>query len=121
MTDKLPEWAADLARCVDDKLMRDIVSDGRAHQAVISRGGNTAATNREAERGTGWRESPQVDSWKPPGVEHCDRLMDQADMIDKAEKARQLMEAAKNLKALREAEEELEAEKLDPEPKGSEK
>jgi hypothetical protein len=43
---------------------------------------------------SGWREAPKVDAWRAPGIEHVDRLLDQADAIDKAERIRQLAQTA---------------------------
>jgi hypothetical protein len=89
---------------IDDRLMKDIVSDGRAHQTIISRGGNTAATSREPERGSGWRDSPQISDWKPTGSTTgqaaMDAMFNEADRLDRAARARQLAEAAALLKAV---------------------
>ena len=57
----------------------------------------------EASNGTGWVDAPKVDSWKPPGLEHMDRMMDAQDAIDRLQRVRELGEA----KALVQAEAEL--------------
>ena len=115
---KLPEYMSDLVKTVPTDLVRDIVSDFRNYSPtpradpsakVVPVGacrvidGNDAPV---ASTGTGgWVTPPQVDQWKgPPGIEHVDRLLDQADAIDKAERIRQLAEAAAVQRALKPAE-----------------
>jgi hypothetical protein len=111
MGDRLPEWAADLARCVNDRLMKDIVSDGRAHNVILSRGG-TAKDNKEPSRGTGWVEPPSTSKWQAEsGINLVDRLVDHQDRLDRAQLVRQLTEAALVQSSLAEAE--AEAKKLD--------
>jgi hypothetical protein len=65
----------------------------------------------------GWQESPQIRDWRPPGEAAMNRLMNQQDALDRAARAKELAEAARNLKALREAEQELN----NSEPKDAEK
>jgi hypothetical protein len=108
----LEQWQLDLMRAVNDKTMADIRSDARAHAVInANRDLTTAKTNTEPERGTGWVEAKSIDSWKPPGVEYCDRMMDEADMIDKAQRVRLLTEAAALLKPPRETPEVKDQEK----------
>jgi hypothetical protein len=115
MADKLPEWARDLVKNVDDKAVRDIVNDLRSYNPSPSQGAAAKVTVQGAgrvidgddvKRGTtgqhGWVKPPQVDQWKPPGLEAMDAMMDQQDAIDKAARAKQLIEAAAQLKALEE-------------------
>ena len=120
---ELPEYVRDLAQAVPTSVVKDIVSDFRSfdpHRAqdpsakvsvqgagVVKDGGvgpqhrpiDTEATTDRS----GWREPPKVDNWKPPGLEHIDRLVDAADLQDRLERVRQLGEA----RALVQAEAEL--------------
>jgi hypothetical protein len=117
----------DCVNVVDDKLMRSIVEDFRRGPpppgptlpkvSVVGAGtvttGDDGPKHRPFEQGQGWVNPPQVDQWKPPGLSVMDRLMDQQDALDKAERIRKLAEAA----AVKRAEAEL----LKEEPKPSEK
>ena len=122
MADQLPEWAHDLVKNVDDKQVRDIVSDFRNYSIGPSQGPAAKVTVqgagvvRDADPGPayrpfveqgGWVKPPQVDSWRPPGEAVMNQLMDQQDIIDKAERIRVLAEAIRNTRALAAAEEEL--------------
>jgi hypothetical protein len=109
-----------LKACPND-LMRQIVADNRGDRPtggsmipntrpagkVIPEGAGRVVSGPDApvaSTGTGWANSPQIKDWRPPGVDICDRLMDQQDAIDKAERIRQLAEAAALQRALRAAE-----------------
>jgi hypothetical protein len=87
--------------------MADIVNDFRSYNpaprsltppaTVTPVGAGKVVTGSDApvaSGGTGWADSPQIRDWKPPGVEHMDRMMDQADAIDRAERIRQLAQTA---------------------------
>jgi hypothetical protein len=105
------EWVKDLRRGVGDKLMRDIVNDFRSYNpsprsplnsppatanpvdAAPVKTGDVGPQHRPIDR-SGWRDPPKVDQWKPPGLEHMDRMMDQQDAIDRAARARELASAA---------------------------
>jgi hypothetical protein len=126
----MPEWQRDLERAVPTDLVRSIVADNRSQP---SSGGSMLPTvsligagkvstpdvgpkyrpyeppEEPADR-SGWRDAPKVDAWRPPGIEHMDRMMDQQDAIDRAARARELAGAA----AIRKAEAELAKQ---PEPK----
>jgi hypothetical protein len=101
------EWVKDLRRVVGDKLMKDIVDDFRSYNrsprsmtppatVQIQGAGRVVSADDKpiASTGTGWVPAPKVDDWKPPGLEHMDRMMDQADAIDRAERIRKLAEAS---------------------------
>jgi len=77
-------------------------TEGPQHRPI-----DTNATN------SGWVEAKSIDSWRAPGVDICDQLMDQADAIDRAERIRQLAQTA----AIRRAEAEL-AKQPEPKPEG---
>ena len=113
----LPEWQRDLVRNVGTDQVRDIVNDFRNYSPtpradpnarVLPVGAGRVIDGNDtpvASTGTGgWVEAPKVDNWRPPGVDLCDRLMDQADAIDRAERIRQLAEAAAVQRALKAAE-----------------
>jgi hypothetical protein len=55
--------------------------------------GDVGPQHRPIDR-SGWVDAPKVDNWRPPGVDIMDRMMDQQDAIDRAERIRQLAEAA---------------------------
>jgi hypothetical protein len=109
---QMPEWMEDLVRNVGDRAVRDIVNDARrgdihARASAIP-GKPPTSTVRPldagpvkdgsdapvASTGTGWAESPQVNDWKPPGLSIMDRMMDQADALDRAERIRALAQSA---------------------------
>ena len=110
-------WVGDMRSVVDTKLMQDIVSDFRNYSPtpradpsakVVPVGAGRVIDGNDtpvASTGSGWADSPQIKDWKPPGLEHMDRMMDQADAIDRAERLRQLAQTA----AVRRAEAEIKA------------
>ena len=116
--ERLPEWARDLARNVDDKQVRDLVSDFRNYSVspgpplpkVTVVGAGRVIDGDDVKRGTtnsnGWQPAPSIDNWRPPGLSAMDAMMDQADALDKAERVRKLAEAAAALRALASAERE---------------
>jgi hypothetical protein len=92
-------WVRDLTRVVNDQQMRDIVNDFRRGPAppgptlpsVRVMGAGTVVdgdSKPTAGNGSGWCDSPEIKNWRAPGIEHVDRLLDQADAIDKAERIR---------------------------------
>jgi hypothetical protein len=118
MADDPYEYMRDLIRAVPDKLVRDIVNDFRSYNphptqdpsakvSVQGAGrvvtGDDGPAHRPLDR-SGWQEPPKVDSWRPPGVEIMDRMMDQQDAVDRAARVRELAEAAAIQRALNPAE-----------------
>ena len=113
----LPEWQRDHIANVPDKAVKDLVSDFRNYSPtpradpsakVVPVGAGRVIDGNDtpvASTGSGWADSPQIKDWKPPGLEHMDRMMDQADAIDRAERLRQLAQTA----AVRRAEAEIKA------------
>jgi hypothetical protein len=118
LNNELPGYVRDLAEAVPTSVVKDIVNDFRSYNPhpaqdpaakVVPQGAGRVIDGSDApvaSTGTGgWVTPPQVDQWKgPPGIEHVDRLLDQADAIDKAERIRQLAEAAAVQRALKPAE-----------------
>ena len=113
---ELPEYMRDLVNNVGTDQVRDIVNDFRNYSVtpradpsakVLPVGAGRVIDGSDApvaSNGTGgWVEAPKVDSWKPPGLEHMDRMMDAQDAIDRLQRVRELGEA----KALVQAEAEL--------------
>jgi hypothetical protein len=105
MPERMPEWMRDMTRAVDDKLVADLVSDARAHNVIHSNGpvnkvtvqgagAVVTGTDGAAHRGSGWSEPPSIDSWKPPGLEIMDAMVDEQDRIDRAKRALELGQAA---------------------------
>jgi hypothetical protein len=118
MAERIPEWMEDLVRNVGDKAVADIVSDFRSYNphptqdprakvSVQGAGrvvtGDDGPAHRPLDK-SGWVEPPKVDSWRPPGVDICDQLVDHQDAIDRAERIRQLAEAPAVQRALKPAE-----------------
>src|SRR6516165_6894486 len=110
---RLPEWQRDLINNVPDHLVKAIAADFRSYNphpaqdpsarvsvmgAGVVKTGDVGPQHRpidaSATNSGGWQEPPKVDQWKPPGLEHMDRMMDQQDAIDRAARVRELAEAA---------------------------
>jgi hypothetical protein len=122
---RLPEWKRDLVETVPDQLVKQIAQDFRSYNphpaqdpsakvSVMGAGRVVTGDDGPAHRPmdtSGWVEPPKVDAWRPPGVDICDQLMDQQDAIDKAQRIRELAEAAALQRALKPAE------PKEPEPK----
>jgi hypothetical protein len=117
MADKMQPWMKDAVRAVNTDLMQDIVNDNRSpprpaappsNVTVVGSGrvqdfdvgpayrpyvppkeDDTSATDRG-----GWRDSPQIKDWKPPGLREMDAMMDAQDAHDRVARARELAEAA---------------------------
>ena len=132
---EMPDWQRDLVRNVDTDQVRDIVNDNRSpprpaappsNVTVVGSGKvqdfdvgpkyrpyvppkEEATTDR-----SGWVEAKSIDSWRPPGVDLCDRIADHFASLDRAERVRELTEAA----AIRKAEAEIKAQAEQPKPKG---
>jgi hypothetical protein len=130
MARRLEEFEADLVRNVNDKLVRDLVSDFRNYSvspgpplpkvtvqgAGVVQTGDDGPKHRSFEQGQGgWVKPPRVDDWRPPGEAAMNQLMDQQDRLDRAQRIKELAEAARHLQAMAEAE--TEAKKLEATPK----
>ena len=121
---RLPEWQRDLINNVPDHLVKAIAADFRSYNphpaqdpsarvsvqgAGVVKTGDVGPQHRpiDTEATTdrsGWREPPKIDNWKPPGLEHMDRMMDQQDAIDRAARVRELAAAAAVQRAMNPAE-----------------
>ena len=82
----------EMSRAVDDRLLRDLVRDGRRHSPVASCGmlpePRTSVTQSRPQVGKGgWIDPPAVRDWRAPGLAVMDRMMDQQDALDRAERA----------------------------------
>jgi hypothetical protein len=120
------EWVRDLQRAVPDSVLKDLVGDARAHNAILSRGGTSAAKdNQEPPRPNtrGWVDAPSTSKWQAEaGIDAVDRLCDAQDKIDRAARIKELAEASRHLQALAEAEAEVKKlEEKELEEKGSQK
>jgi hypothetical protein len=102
---RLPEYMRDLTASVPDRLVKEIAADFRGYNPhpaqdpsakVVPQGAGRVIDGNDTvtSTGTGWVDAPKVDAWRPPGVEIADRLLDQADAIDRAERIRQLAQTA---------------------------
>jgi hypothetical protein len=125
LNNELPEYMQDLTKAVPTDLVRQIADDFRNYSptpradpnAKVSVHGAGRVVDGETQRGTGWTEPAKVDSWRPPGVEHMDRMMDQQDQIDRAARIRELGGASAAQRALAQAAAEAEARDKAQEPK----
>jgi hypothetical protein len=110
---RLPEWKRDLVDAVPDHLVKQIAADFRSYNphpaqdpaakvsvqgAGVVKTGDVGPQHRpldvSATNSGGWVEAKPLDSWRAPGLEHMDRMMDAQDAIDRAARARELAEAA---------------------------
>jgi hypothetical protein len=94
-------WVQDALKVCGDDLMRDIVSDARAHNVILSRGGTAPAKDNKEETAdrSGWREGRAL---KPPdGIREIDALCDHADAVQKLERLVKLAEGVAALQALK--------------------
>jgi hypothetical protein len=120
---ELPEYMRDLVEAVPTDLVKQIAEDFRSYNPAprsltppatvqIQGAGRVVSADDAptASTGTGWVPAPKVDDWKPPGLEHMDRMMDAQDAIDRAARARELTEAA----AIKRAEAPLKEPKAEP-------
>jgi hypothetical protein len=137
---KLPEWQRDLAAAVPDRLVKEIAADFRSYNphpaqdpaakvsvqgAGVVKTGDVGPQHRPIDANAtntgGWQEPPKVDQWKPPGLEHMDRMMDQQDAIDRAARVRELAEAAVVQRVLKQSVEPKEQEPKAPKDRGDKK
>jgi hypothetical protein len=79
----LQPWELEMSKCVDDKLMRDIVNDFRQGPSKPS---SLAGPGPEPKKGTGWQD--EIPLKPPPGIGLVDQLCDAQDRKDKAELVR---------------------------------
>jgi len=118
MADRMPEWMADLVRAVPDQVVKDLVKDFRSYNPhpaqdpsakVVPQGagkvvgGDDGVAHRPVDQ-SGWVDPPQISDWTPPGVKHCDALMDQQDALDRAQRVKEVIEANLVQRALQPAE-----------------
>jgi hypothetical protein len=105
----IPSWQRDMADAVPDSVLQDIVREQRV--SSVAQGPSGAGTSGQVTRvsvspglpGTtnGWREARPLGP--PPGINHVDRLLDEADRRDRVELAqrignqRRIEEAARKL------------------------
>src|SRR5262245_45985613 len=74
---------------VPDRLMRDLRADAlKPNPVTVSR---TDPQPQPVKRGTGWINERKLEP--PPGIAHCDRMMDEQDRLDRAELALRLAKA----------------------------
>jgi hypothetical protein len=137
---KLPEWQRDLVRNVDTDLVRDIVADHRhpihpaqdpsarvsVQGAGVVKTGDVGPQHRpvdpSATNSGGWVEAKSIDSWRPPGVDLCDRIADHFAALDRAERIREVAQSAAVQRALSEPQEqELKPKAQEPKARGDKK
>jgi hypothetical protein len=75
---------------VPESVMQGIRADARKPNPIHVSSSPVASTPsaQPQRRGTGWRDEAPLGP--PPGIEHCDRLVDAQDKIDRAELALKL-------------------------------
>jgi hypothetical protein len=84
-------------------VMRDVVLDNRGPPptAALGTGGAAArvkcgpeikdtvvnpVTNNTAAQGYGWAAEPQINDWRPPGINVIDAMVDRQDALDRADR-----------------------------------
>jgi hypothetical protein len=89
-----PSALRDLAAAIPDSLARDLRGDAmRGNPATQSRTMLTPDRGGEVQRGSGWRAPNPISP--PPGIDHCDRMVDQQDRVDRADLERRLARSVK--------------------------
>jgi hypothetical protein len=83
---------------VPESVMREIRAEARKPNPVTQASSSPITTapssqSQPTQRGTGYRDA--VPLGPPPGIEHCDRLMDAQDKIDRAELIERELKLAK--------------------------
>jgi len=86
-------WELEMAQAVDDKLLRDIVSDNRVPVTrqgsgassgskvtvpgapVVRTGPTGAIADGTAAHAYGWANTPSIDNWRAPGQDLIDRAL----------------------------------------------
>jgi hypothetical protein len=132
MAEKLPEWAADLARNLGTAELKAIVEDLRGYNAspamgkaakVTVQGAGTVTTGTDGAKHTpashGWTEAPPLPQ-DPPGWRGVDALLDADDRQWREQRKRDFELARLRGEVERKELSELEA-KLNPATKGPQK
>jgi hypothetical protein len=133
-------WMKAAVNVADDALVKALVDDFRSYnpapRSTLSPpatvrvvgagnvvGGDVGPQHRPVDAtNSGWQEPPRVNDWRPPGLEHMDRMMDAQDTIDKAQRIRELAEAAAVQRALQPVEPKEQQPKVqEPKERGSKK
>ena len=138
---KLPEWQRDLINNVPDHLVKAIAADFRSYNphpaqdpsarvsvqgAGVVKTGDVGPQHRpvdpSATNSGGWVEAKSIDSWRPPGVDLCDRIADHFAALDRAERIREVAQSAAVQRALSEPQEqELKPKAQEPKARGDKK
>lgn len=91
----LTPTALEMSRAVGTDLIGDIVRDHIGRPSPVRPSGmlpepGTSVTRSRPQIGKGgWIDPPTVRDWRPPGLAVMDRMMDQQDALDRAERAQQ--------------------------------
>ena len=72
----------EMMKAVPESLMRGLRADAQKPNPVT---GGPPQPQQPVKRGTGWVDERKLEP--PPGIEHCDRMIDEQDRIDRAELA----------------------------------
>ena len=87
---KMPRSAMEaMVNALPASFYSDLRADAMKPNPVT--GGANPGPQPQVKRGSGWRD--EVPLGPPPGIEHCDRLMDAQDAKDRAELAMKLAQA----------------------------
>jgi hypothetical protein len=77
---------------VETSVLRGIVADNRQPVHPVDPAGSVgvpaAPRVTTGNDGAGWQQTPSIENWKPDGLAIMDRMMDQQDALDRAERAR---------------------------------
>jgi hypothetical protein len=80
---------AAMVAAIPESVIRGIVADSFKGNPIT--GSSNPQPTSQVQRGSGWAKPIPIES--PPGIEHCDRMMDQQDRIDRVELALRLAKA----------------------------
>ena len=89
----------EMLAAVPESVMRELRSDAGKPNPITQASSSPLSTTPSAQpqpqrRGSGWREEAPLGP--PPGIDHCDRMMDEQDKIDRVELALRLAKASLN-------------------------
>jgi hypothetical protein len=79
----------EMMKVVPESLMRGLRADAQKPNPVTC--GPPQPQSQPVKRGSGWVDPRPLEP--PPGIEHCDRLVDEQDKVDRAELALKLAKA----------------------------
>ena len=89
----------EMLAAVPESVMRELRSDARKPNPITQASSSPLTTSsstqpQPTQRGTGWRD--EIPLGPPPGIEHCDRMLDAQEAKDRAELIERELKLAKD-------------------------